>query len=124
MHRGPLEYFRKISIDKVAYLRYCDPVQAGILDNYDSMMPYFTKQLFNNTPGMLGIFISGAYSATLSTISSGLNSCVTVLFKVHIFEYKSWIEKQNEICIFLCETFLEIINLGHFNNQLTKLKIS
>ena len=56
------------------------------------MMPYFTTQLFKKSPGMVGLYISGAYSATMSTISTGLNSCATVLFKVHItynLDYKT-----------------------------------
>ena len=49
-------------IGMLAYFRYCDPVKAGIIDKYDSMMPYFVAELFKDTPGMVGIFISAAYS--------------------------------------------------------------
>ena len=67
----------------LAYFRHCDPVQAEIIHKYDSIMPYFMTQMFKDAPGMTGLFISAAYSATMSTISTGLNSCVTVIFKVN-----------------------------------------
>ena len=46
----------------LAYFRNCDPVQNGDIEKYDAMMPYFTTQLFKNSPGMVGLFISAAYS--------------------------------------------------------------
>ena len=38
-------------------------------------------QVFETKPGLVGLYISAAYSATLSTISTGLNSIATIFFK-------------------------------------------
>ena len=44
-------------------------------------------KIFHESPGMTGLCISAAYSATLSTLSTGLNSFATVAFKVFILTY-------------------------------------
>ena len=41
------------------------------------------SKVFENSPGLTGLLISAAYSATLSTLSTGLNSFATVVFKVN-----------------------------------------
>ena len=38
-------------------------------------------KVFETKPGLVGLYISAAYSATLSTISTGLNSIATIFFK-------------------------------------------
>lgn len=66
----------------LAYFHECDPVKSGQLSKSDQIMPYLASQIFANLPGLTGLFISAAYSATLSTLSTGLNSFATVFFKV------------------------------------------
>ena len=63
-------------------------------------------KLFAETPGLVGLYISAAYSATMSTISTGLNSIATVIFKT-IFpanetaDAKSLIRKQRIFMVVL-----------------------
>ena len=66
----------------LAYFADCDPVKSGELHKNDQIMPYLASQIFKHLPGLTGLFISAAYSATLSTLSTGLNSFATVVFKV------------------------------------------
>nr|XP_042911177.1 putative sodium-dependent multivitamin transporter [Parasteatoda tepidariorum] len=60
---------------------HCDPVlnkeQTGI-KRYDQIIPAFIVNKFSSIPGMTGICIAGIFSASLSTISSCLNSASTV----------------------------------------------
>ena len=65
-----------------AYFYGCDPVLSGELEKPDQLIPYLASKIFENSPGMTGLLISAAYSATLSTLSTGLNSFATVVFKV------------------------------------------
>ena len=70
-----------MGIAALAYFNGCDPVQSGQLEKNDQIMPFLAAELFKNSPGMTGLYISAAYSATLSTLSTGLNSFATVFFK-------------------------------------------
>ncbi|XP_011311899.1 putative sodium-dependent multivitamin transporter [Fopius arisanus] len=57
-----------------AYYKDCDPVTAGKIKSYDMIMPYFAKDRMTRIPGLTGLFISGIFSASLSTVSAMLNS--------------------------------------------------
>lgn len=57
-----------------AYYEGCDPVMAKQINKADQAMPRLALEIFQNTPGMAGLFVSAAYSGTLSTISSGVNA--------------------------------------------------
>ncbi|XP_063977413.1 putative sodium-dependent multivitamin transporter [Diachasmimorpha longicaudata] len=57
-----------------AYYKDCDPVRAGKIKSYDMIMPYFAKDRMTRIPGLTGLFISGIFSASLSTVSAMLNS--------------------------------------------------
>lgn len=65
----------------VAYAVFegCDPIRAGVLHKYDQIMPYLVLVSSNSVPGLSGLFLAAAYSGTLSTVSSGLNS-LSMLF--------------------------------------------
>ncbi|XP_030839684.1 sodium-coupled monocarboxylate transporter 1-like [Strongylocentrotus purpuratus] len=61
-----------------AYYADCDPISSGAVAKKDQMMPYFTLDLFHRYPGLPGLFLSAVFSASLSTISSGLNAVAAV----------------------------------------------
>ncbi|XP_039254545.2 sodium-coupled monocarboxylate transporter 2-like [Styela clava] len=52
----------------------CDPLSAKLITKPDQTMPKLALEIFQNTPGMAGLFVSAAYSGSLSTISSGVNA--------------------------------------------------
>nr|XP_039269232.1 sodium-coupled monocarboxylate transporter 1-like isoform X2 [Styela clava] len=64
-----------------AYFEGCDPVMSGILQKIDQGIPYLVLKLFENIPGLTGLFISAIFSASLSTVSSCLNSLSVVLLE-------------------------------------------
>ncbi|XP_067657013.1 sodium-coupled monocarboxylate transporter 2-like isoform X3 [Haliotis asinina] len=51
----------------------CDPFKAGILTNSNQVMPYFVMKIFEDFPGMAGIYLATIFSGALSTISSITN---------------------------------------------------
>jgi Na+/pantothenate symporter len=63
----------------VAYAVYesCDPYAARRISKRDQIIPYFVMDKMN-IPGIPGIFLACVLSASLSTVSSGLNSLATV----------------------------------------------
>lgn len=56
----------------------CDPLEAKFIQNPNQIMPLFVTHAFQHIPGMPGLFIASLFSASLSTLSSGLSSLSTV----------------------------------------------
>jgi sodium-coupled monocarboxylate transporter 8/12 len=46
----------------------CDPVFDGRVEKYDQIFPYFVMDIARSVPGVPGLFIVGALSATLSSL--------------------------------------------------------
>ncbi|XP_067656321.1 sodium-coupled monocarboxylate transporter 1-like isoform X2 [Haliotis asinina] len=65
----------------VAYAFYtvnmCDPLAAGLIRNKNQLLPYFIMDIFQDIPGMPGLFFATLLSAALSTFSSILNGLAT-----------------------------------------------
>ncbi|XP_069104575.1 sodium-coupled monocarboxylate transporter 1-like isoform X2 [Argopecten irradians] len=61
-----------------AYFNFvgCDPLEAGTIKNANQLLPYMVVRLFHRFPGLAGLFLASLFSASLSTISSGL-SCLS-----------------------------------------------
>ncbi|XP_055329310.1 sodium-coupled monocarboxylate transporter 1-like isoform X2 [Paramacrobiotus metropolitanus] len=62
-----------------AYYKGCDPQKAGRIERPDQMMAIFVQDTLSRFMGFPGLFLAVVYSATLSTVSSGVNSVVMVL---------------------------------------------
>ncbi|XP_068446160.1 sodium/iodide cotransporter [Clinocottus analis] len=61
-----------------AYYINCDPLKCGRISAPDLYMPYFVLDIFRNHPGFPGLFLSCAYSGTLSTASTSINAMAAV----------------------------------------------
>eukprot|EP00057_Strongylocentrotus_purpuratus_P016284 XP_011670758.1 PREDICTED: sodium-coupled monocarboxylate transporter 2-like [Strongylocentrotus purpuratus] len=61
-----------------AYYVNCDPLTHGVVTNKDQIMPLMVMELFAEMPGLPGLFLSAVVSASLSTLSSGINSLAAV----------------------------------------------
>jgi len=74
----------------VAYAVFegCDPIRAGILHKYDQIMPYLVLVSSSTVPGLSGLFLAAAYSGTLSTVSSGLNSLSMLFVEEMVKQWK------------------------------------
>ncbi|KOC66377.1 Putative sodium-dependent multivitamin transporter [Habropoda laboriosa] len=62
----------------------CDPVASGRISSFDKIMPYFVAERMSRAPGVTGLFISGVFSASLSTISAMLNSLAAVALEDYV----------------------------------------
>ena len=61
------------------YYECCNPYKAGWVGSTDQLVPYLTTVIFENAPGAAGLYVSAAFSGTLSSVSSGINSMSTCL---------------------------------------------
>ncbi|XP_040275733.1 sodium/iodide cotransporter-like [Bufo bufo] len=56
----------------------CDPLVAGYVSAPDQYIPYLVLEIFEQYPGVPGLFLACAYSGTLSTASTSINAMAAV----------------------------------------------
>merc|ERR1719433_1997991 len=61
-----------------AYYKGCDPLKLKRIEKGDQLLPLFVMDSMGNYPGLSGLFISGIFSGSLSTVSSAINSLAAV----------------------------------------------
>ncbi|XP_017772838.1 PREDICTED: sodium-coupled monocarboxylate transporter 2-like [Nicrophorus vespilloides] len=59
----------------IIYAKYwdCDPLSSGKIAQLDQILPYYVMDVASTIPGLSGLFLSGIFSAALSTLSALLN---------------------------------------------------
>ena len=82
-----------VGLTMYAYYEYCDPVTAGWVNRWDQLTPYLTIDTLLQFPGVCGLYMASAFAGTLSTASSGMNGCSTVLVQDFIKPFTSYEEK-------------------------------
>ena len=76
-----------------AYYKDCDPVLLGRIEKSDQILPLFVTDTMERYPGLSGLFISGIFSGSLSTVSSAINSLAAVTLEDYI---KSFVTVREE----------------------------
>ncbi|KAL7630719.1 UNVERIFIED_CONTAM: hypothetical protein RMT77_019070 [Armadillidium vulgare] len=73
----------------VAFANYagCDPMALGIIKNKDQIMPYFVMDKLSFIPGLQGLYVGAIIAATLSSLSSFINSSVALLWRDVCFKF-------------------------------------
>ncbi|XP_017035658.1 putative sodium-dependent multivitamin transporter [Drosophila kikkawai] len=66
------------------YYRDCDPLLEGRIKSRDQLMPLFAVDTMGQYPGLCGLFVSGIFSASLSTISSAVTSLSAVTLEDYL----------------------------------------
>lgn len=56
------------------YYKTCDPLLSGRISSRDQNMPMYIIDELGQYPGVSGLFVAGIFSASLSTVSTALNS--------------------------------------------------
>ncbi|KAK3908024.1 Sodium-coupled monocarboxylate transporter 2 [Frankliniella fusca] len=59
----------------------CDPVSAHVINKSDQLLPFYVMELAGAVPGLPGVFMSGVFSAALSSMSTSLNSMTGVIWE-------------------------------------------
>ena len=47
------------------YYEGCDPLSSGKIAKPDQLLPYLVVDVFQDLPGMAGLFVAAAFSGTL-----------------------------------------------------------
>ncbi|GAB6020228.1 Sodium-coupled monocarboxylate transporter 1, variant 2 [Chamberlinius hualienensis] len=64
--------------------RDCDPKTSRRISSQDQLLPLFVMDFLSAYPGVPGLFVSGIFSATLSTVSSAVNSLSAVTLEDYV----------------------------------------
>lgn len=72
-----------IYLGNLAYAYYynCDPTTTGLAQAKDQIIPVYMMKVLEDYPGLAGVFVSGVFSAALSSLSSSLNSLAAVIYE-------------------------------------------
>lgn len=65
-----------------AIYKECDPVTSGRISTYDKILTYFVAERLS--PGVVGLIVSGIFSASLSTISAMMNALAAVALEDYV----------------------------------------
>ncbi|XP_045595048.2 putative sodium-dependent multivitamin transporter [Procambarus clarkii] len=73
----------------VLYAQYhtCDPIKNGRIADSDQLLPLYVVETMGMVPGLSGLFVSGIFSGSLSTVSSALNSLAAVTVQDYILPF-------------------------------------
>lgn len=66
------------------YYRKCDPLLAGRITSRDQNLAIYVMDALGDIPGIPGLFVSGIFSASLSSVSSCLNSLAAVTLEDYL----------------------------------------
>ncbi|KAK3880727.1 hypothetical protein Pcinc_014799 [Petrolisthes cinctipes] len=70
-----------------AEYQFCDPIVSERISNSDQLLPLYVVEKLGNVPGLSGLFVSGIFSGSLSTMSSALNSLSAVTLHDYILPF-------------------------------------
>ncbi|KAK7477609.1 hypothetical protein BaRGS_00031157 [Batillaria attramentaria] len=102
----------------IAYAYYetkgCDPLASNKLSDPNQMIPLMVMDLFRSLPGMPGLFLASLFSASLSTLSTHLNSLSAVLLTDIIKpRFRNMTELQGTIILKVSVIIFGIIGVGN-----------
>ncbi|KAI4470151.1 sodium-coupled monocarboxylate transporter [Holotrichia oblita] len=98
----------------VMFAKYfkCDPLERGIITSHDQLVPIFVMEEANFIPGLAGLFISGIFSAALSTLSAALNCLAATVYEDFISPFVSKSTSQERVSLYLK---LLVVGIGVFS---------
>ncbi|XP_075225770.1 putative sodium-dependent multivitamin transporter [Lycorma delicatula] len=57
----------------------CDPIRSGYIKKNDQLLSFYVLEEMSEFPGLSGLFVSGIFAASLSSLSARLNSVAAVI---------------------------------------------
>ncbi|XP_059509210.1 sodium-coupled monocarboxylate transporter 1-like isoform X1 [Stegostoma tigrinum] len=72
----------------------CDPLTQKKIRASDQLLPYLVMDIMRDYPGVPGLFVSAAYSGTLSTVSSSINALAAVTVEDVIKPFTGFSERK------------------------------
>lgn len=70
-------------IGLILFAKYynCDPLTTGLVTAKDQLLPLLVMENLSHVPGFAGLFIAGVFAASLSSLSTALNSTAAVVLE-------------------------------------------
>lgn len=98
----------------ISKYRYCDPLKTKRIMTADQLFPLFVMDTMGSIPGIPGIFVAGIFSASLSTVSSGINSLTAVVYEdvIKPYVWKNLAEHQTMKLLKIMSIFAGILCIG------------
>ncbi|KAF5303904.1 hypothetical protein FQA39_LY01689 [Lamprigera yunnana] len=85
-----------ICVGVIAYAKYwdCDPLTTNQVERLDQLIPLLAMEVAGKIPGVPGIFIAGVFCASLSSLSSSLNTISCSIYEdfIAVFNHKTFSE--------------------------------
>ncbi|XP_046545969.1 sodium-coupled monocarboxylate transporter 1-like isoform X2 [Haliotis rubra] len=101
------------------YARYhdCDPFLSGRIAKLDQIVPLYMMDTLGSIPGLPGLFVSCIFSASLSTVSSGVNSLAAVSICDYVKPFLALFENKPSsrtvsILSMACSIFYGMLTVG------------
>ncbi|XP_077515000.1 sodium-coupled monocarboxylate transporter 1-like isoform X2 [Amblyomma americanum] len=69
-----------VAMALVYWYRDCDPILSGTIHKIEQLIPLFVHTRLSGMPGFSGLFLTGVVSATLSTVTSAVNSLAATVY--------------------------------------------
>uniref|UniRef100_V5H1K1 Putative na+iodide/myo-inositol/multivitamin symporter n=1 Tax=Ixodes ricinus TaxID=34613 RepID=V5H1K1_IXORI len=73
-------FLGSVAMALVFWYRDCDPLLSGAIRKIEQLVPYYVDTRLSGFPGFSGFFLTGVVSATLSTVSSVINSLAATCY--------------------------------------------
>ncbi|XP_070381954.1 putative sodium-dependent multivitamin transporter isoform X2 [Dermacentor albipictus] len=80
------------------WFRDCDPVLSGFISRHDQIVPYYVNKSAGAIQGLRGLFLAGIASASISTVSSIVNSHAAVLY-IDIVSLKFRVDEERTMLV-------------------------
>uniref|UniRef100_A0A1B6GHY5 Sodium-dependent multivitamin transporter n=1 Tax=Cuerna arida TaxID=1464854 RepID=A0A1B6GHY5_9HEMI len=96
--------FAGLSIFSAYYT--CDPLKTGRISSPDQLMPLFVIDKMGQVPGLPGLFTAGIFSASLSTVSSCVNSLAAVTVEDYLKPFLPSIKAKGSTALTKCLVLL------------------
>ncbi|XP_063700697.1 sodium-coupled monocarboxylate transporter 1-like [Culicoides brevitarsis] len=90
----------------------CDPLTTGLVKKKDQLVPLLVMQILGDYPGLAGCFIAGVFSASLSSLSTGLNSITAVILEDFIKPYRKSALSEKATAIIMKSTVIVLGTLS------------
>ncbi|XP_017772836.1 PREDICTED: sodium-coupled monocarboxylate transporter 1-like [Nicrophorus vespilloides] len=96
-----IEFLTLFGLIVYAKFQHCDPVRSGEIHVHDQIAIHYILHVTENLPGIAGLFIVGNCSASISSLSAGLNSLSCTIYKdfVSSFLKANELEKRSSVII-------------------------
>lgn len=100
----------------LAYAFYykCDPTTTGLAQAKDQIIPVYIMRVLENYPGLAGVFVSGVFSAALSSLSSSLNSFAAVIHEDFIKKFRKTPLTERQSALIMRSTVVIMGIMGFF----------